>query len=522
MAWNEDRWTIDAPARVRRRRLTRRRFLVGALGTSGLLLLTACGGATAPTAKTDTKPADSKPAEAAKPAADAKPTSAPSAAASPATGAAASSSPAVAASPATAGASPAASPAAAQVAPAATTSAPPNLKGTTLTVLHDSSFIPEADVLFKKQIEESFMKDTGAVVNIEFINQNDIAAKVSASIQGGSGPDVVESGHGWGHVYKEGLADLTDVAEDVKRQTGDFFPQFEAYSKVDGRYLTVPRSFLGNAFHYRKSWFQEAGATAFPETYDELHAVGTKLKANGRPIGQCLGHSVNDPNIWCYTMLWGYGGREVDEQGRVAINSPETVAAVKAMADAWRPAYDETGMAWDDASNNRAFLAETVAATLNGASVYWVATNDKVPFLADIDLALPVGGPKGKVTQGVAWSQGVMKYTRNLDAAKAFVRWTMTNEIWMPWFEVAQGFYNGVGPRQDDNPGWDTFSPALKIFKGFPATSRAIGWPGPADQRASLALAKYIVVDMFARAVQGESPEAAVAWAEGEYKTIYG
>ena len=516
MARNEDRRTIDAPAPPSRRRLTRRRFLEGALGASGLLLVTACGGATAPTAKTDTKPADTKPAaEATKPAA------AP-AAASPAAGAAASSSPAAAASPSTAGASAAASPAAAQSAPAAKTGAPPNLKGTTLTVLHDSSFIPEADVLFKQQIEQSFMKDTGAVVNIEFVNQNDIAAKVSAAIQGGSGPDIVESGHGWGHVYKEGLADLTDVAKDVKKLTGDFFPQSEAYSKVEGKYLTVPRSFLGNAIHYRKSWFQEVGASTFPETYDEWHAVGAKLKANGHPLGQCLGHSVNDPNIWCYTMLWGYGGQEVDQTGKVTINSPETIAAVKAMADAWKPAYDETGLAWDDASNNRAFLAETNAATLNGASVYWVATKDKAPFLDDIGLALPLAGPKGRVTQGVAWSQGIMKYTRNLDAAKAFVRWTMTNEIWMPWFEVAQGFYNGVGPRQDDNPGWEKFSPALKLFKGFPANSRAIGWPGPADQRASLALAKYIVVDMFARAVQGESPESAVKWAEGEYRTIYG
>ena len=84
----------DRRARVRSP-LSRRGFLQTAVGTTGLLLLTACGGATAPAAPT-TAPA--KPTEAPKPAAPA---------ASPAAGA----SPAAAASPA-AGASPAASPAA--------------------------------------------------------------------------------------------------------------------------------------------------------------------------------------------------------------------------------------------------------------------------------------------------------------------------------------------------------------------------------------------------------------------------
>ena len=475
------------------RRLTRRGFLQGTIGSTGLLLLTACGGATqAPAPKTDAKPAVAPTTAVAPTAAAAQP----SGADKPAAGAPT------------------------QVGPAA--KGPVSLKGTVLTVLHDSSFIPEADPFFKNQIEEQFMKDTGAQVNIEFINQNDIAAKVSAAIQSGSGPDIVEHGHGWAHIYQEGLVDVSDVAEDLKRTTGDFYPQVEAYTRVGGRYLTIPRSVLGLAYFWRKSWFNEAGASTLPETYDELHAVGAKLKANGHPLGQCLGHSVNDPNVWCYPMLWAHGGREVDEQGRVAINSPETIAAVKEMAEAWKPAYDETGLSWDDSSNNRAFLAETIAGTTNGASIYWVANKDKVPFLEDINLGLPPSGSKGRVTQGIVWSQGIFKYSKNIDAAKEFLRWSMRTETWQPWFEVAQGFYNGVGPKQDDNPLWDKFDPKLKVLKGYPSTGRSIGWPGPADQKASLVLAKYIVVDMFARAVQGESPESAVKWAETEMKQVYG
>ena len=39
------------------------------------------------------------------------------------------------------------------------------------------------DAFLKKQIEDGFMKETGATVNVEFVNANDIQPKTSAAIQ---------------------------------------------------------------------------------------------------------------------------------------------------------------------------------------------------------------------------------------------------------------------------------------------------------------------------------------------------
>ena len=114
-----------------------------------------------------------------------------------------------------------------------------------------------------------------------------------------------------------------------------------------------------------------------------------------------------------------------------------------------------------------------------------------------------------------------MKYSKNVDAAKEFVRWSMRDDVWMPGFELCQSYYGGVGPKQDNNPLWDKFPPIVQVFKNAGASSRNPGWAGPYNQKAGLAQSKYIVVDMFARAVQGESPEAAVAWAENELKQVY-
>jgi len=134
---------------------------------------------------------------------------------------------------------------------------------------------------------------------------------------------------------------------------------------------------------------------------------------------------------------------------------------------------------------------------------------------------LPVAGPKGSFSLGPTLSYGILKHSPNVEAARTFIRWSMSDSIWLPWFDVAGGFYNGVGPKQNDARLWERFPPAVWVLQDAPASSRGIGWPGPPDRKSALVASNLIVVDMFARAVQGESPEAAVAWAEREMQQIY-
>jgi multiple sugar transport system substrate-binding protein len=69
--------------------------------------------------------------------------------------------------------------------------------------------------------------------------------------------------------------------------------------------------------------------------------------------------------------LWSWGGKEIDADGKtVVLHSRETVESVKFAVGFWKDAFDEGGLAWDDSSNNRAFLSGTVSATNNPASIY--------------------------------------------------------------------------------------------------------------------------------------------------------
>jgi len=61
----------------------------------------------------------------------------------------------------------------------------------------------------------------------------------------------------------------------------------------------------------------------------------------------------------------------------------------------------------------------------------------------------------------------------------------------------------------------------LATFKDAPKYGRWTGYPGPPSRKASEALVKYILVDMYAQAIKGMKPEDAAKWAEGELKKAY-
>jgi len=135
----------------------------------------------------------------------------------------------------------------------------------------------------------------------------------------------------------------------------------------------VPWNVVGALLTYRKSWFTEIGYSdgKFPQTWEEYLDAGKKLKAKGRPFGQTLGHTWGDAPIFWYAYLWSWGGREVERDGKtVVLDSKATVESVKFAVGLWKDAHDEAALDWDDAGNNKAFLAGTISCTNNGSSIY--------------------------------------------------------------------------------------------------------------------------------------------------------
>ena len=390
-------------------------------------------------------------------------------------------------------------------------------------------FVPATDALLKKEMMPEAEKALGIKINLETVNGNDLQPRITAGIQSGSGADLIMSFNSYTHLYSNSVVDLTDLAEDVGKREGGLFKYARAICSNGKMFMGMPWAVIGGMETYRKSWFEEVGVTSFPETWEAYREAGKKLKAKGRPLGQTLGHTFGDAPGFSYPYLWSWGGKEVEADGKtVVINSKETLESVKFMVGFWKDAHDEGGLAWDDTNNNRAFLSQTISSTLNGASIYIESlkkpdqyiTEKGKPLHTDIQHAPLPKGLAGQFGFHLLQSNMLMKYSKNQDAAKEFLKWIHTEANYRRFFESQKGFATPCTVKWEEDKLWDV-DPVMRPFKVAARLGQAIGFAGPPDAKAQEGLSKYIITDMYAKAVQGMPAEEAVKWAESELKKIY-
>jgi len=408
--------------------------------------------------------------------------------------------------------------------------APAYAQAQTMHWLRWADFVPASDVLLKGEITKLCEKDLGMKLTVETINANDIQARITAAIQSGAGPDIFMCLNNWPQLYGQSCVDVSDVAEELGKAQGGFYEIAKTVGTMDGKWIGVPWCTGGGLVAYRKSWLAEAGApNGFPKNWDEFRTVGKKLKANGHPIGQTAGHTFGDAPGWWYPYLWSWGGKEVEADGKtVVLNTKETVESVKFAVALWKETMDEGGLAWDDTSNNRAFLSGSISATNNGASIYLEAkkkpdsyvTEKGTPMKDDILHAGIPGGAGGQFNLPGPFTNLLMKYSKNQDGAKKFMRWIASKEIFEKWFVSQQGYTSGPTKVWEDHPVWNA-DPVMAPFKQVPVTGRLTGYAGKPNQRAAEVQTKYIIVDMYAKAIQGMDAAESVKAAHAELVKIY-
>ena len=406
--------------------------------------------------------------------------------------------------------------------------APAHAQGAKLHILRWNDFIPQADAELKRQAGEAG-KALGAEITFEFVATNDLQPRITASIQSGWGADVIMMLWNWPQLYANSLVDVSDVAEPAGAAQGGFYDVWSATAKAGGRWLAVPHSVGGFFANYRRSWHEEIGVKEFPKTWEEWREVGKKMKAKGKPVGQSLGRGL-DPATFSYPLLWDFGGAEVDESGKkVVINSKATLDSVKFLQAFWKDACDESGLGWDDTTNNRAFLAGELSATPNGPSIYILAKRqqDKLkdekgaPLYLDIEHAFLPKGPVRQVHLNTPFQHAVPKYSKNQKLAKDFLRWHHQRENYEKWFMVNEGYSMGAGKAWEDHPMWSRIDKPLQLMRQMVRLSLMMGYPGPASAKATEASSKFIIPDMYAQAARGMKAEDAVKWAETELKKVY-
>ena len=301
--------------------------------------------------------------------------------------------------------------------------APAYAQGTTLHWLKFVDFVPVSDKLLRGKITDEAQKALGIKLQVETINGDGVQARISSAIQAKTGPDILMAVNNWSQLYADSVTDVSDVAEEIGKAQGGYYETAHAVANDGKKWIAVPYTILGVLFANRTSWFKDAGVGPdnFPQTWDEYRAVGKKLKPKQQPFGQTLAHAFGDGPAFWYPYLWSWGGKEVEADGKtVALNSKETLEAVKFAVPMWNECYDAGGLSWDDAGNNRAFLSNTISSTSNGASIYLLGAQQARHVSdrkgrPDLQGHVPRSSPQG-AGRTVQLSRAVLEYRPGLHA----------------------------------------------------------------------------------------------------------
>jgi multiple sugar transport system substrate-binding protein len=249
------------------------------------------------------------------------------------------------------------------------------------------------------------------------------------------------------------------------------------------------------------------------------------LKEKGTPGGMALGNATGD-GLWCNWLVWAFGGKLVDANNKVVIDSAETAKALDYGKELYATFIPGT-LSWLDPNNNKAFLDGQIAVTNNGISIYYAAKNSADPkvkeIAADINHSVFPVGPVGTATEShLYFNQMIMKYTKYPQAAKEFLRFMMEQEQYDPWQTGAGGYVAPPLAAFTKGAIWSS-DPKNTPYRDSVKNLRPAGYAGRLGYASAGAAADFIMVNMVAEAISGskttkEAMERAQKRAERYYK----
>jgi len=394
-------------------------------------------------------------------------------------------------------------------------------KNAQLSLLRWKRFIQAEEDAFMALVD-AYTKATGVKLAVTNESLDDVQPKASVAANTGRGPDMFWGLYSLPHLFPAKCVDLADVADYLGKKYGGWVPSAVTYGKSGNKWIGIPVAYNGNVLNFRKSSSQKAGFSTFPKTTDEFLAYAKAMKAQGTLGGMALGHASGDGNAWVHWCLWAFGGNLVDAKDKVIINSAETEAALNYAKQLYENFVPGTA-SWNDAFNNKAFLAGEVHWTNNGVSIYAAAKAQNMKEMADdIDHALWPVGPAGKPTEfHIAYPIMIMTYSKFPQASKQFISFMMEAANLDPWVEKSVGYLTPGLVAYEKNPVW-TSDPKLTVCRDVAKRTLTAGHLGSVGEKAAAALADFIVLDMFANVATGrEEPKSAMRIAERQAQRLY-
>ncbi len=309
------------------------------------------------------------------------------------------------------------------------------------------------DFEFCKRHTEEWAKKTGHTVKLFTLPQSttdllglyrQMFAAKSADV------DIINVDVVWPGMIKDHLLDLTPYTHGAEKA---HFPAIVANNTVGGKLIAMPWFTDAGLLYYRKDLLEKYGEKA-PSTWEELAATAKKVQDAERKAGNAdmqgfVFQAKAYEGLTCDAVEWltSYGGGNiVDASGKVTVNNPGAVQALKTAAS-WVGTIAPTGVLNYGEEDARGVFQNGNAVFMRNWPYAWSlgnAKDSKVSGKIGV-AALPKGGANGKnaATLG-GWQLAVSKYSKNQKEAAELVMYLTSPEIQKE--RAIKGSYNPTIP----------------------------------------------------------------------------
>lgn len=305
----------------------------------------------------------------------------------------------------------------------------------TLTVIQKTEYFQQVQDRIHQNIVD-FAASKGVDLDLSTANPElfgDFTAKMIAAVQAGNPPDLGYHALSIPQMYAyDLLEDVSDLMEQINALYGNVVPvgaRDNAF--IDGKWWAIPFTSFTGSWFARKDLFDAKGIDVYSlDTWDARRDAALAVSDPANNVWG-WGFTVNqsgDGTGLIEGVIQAFGGSFTDETGlKVVFNSPETLAAVEWLAETYTsekyaPMLPPGVMSWTDVGNNEAYLAGTVALTLNQPSVYAQAKRDGNPvYETTAVLHAPRWNDGRLMESGSSTWMTIFKGAKNADLAKELI-----------------------------------------------------------------------------------------------------
>jgi N,N'-diacetylchitobiose transport system substrate-binding protein len=304
---------------------------------------------------------------------------------------------------------------------------------------------PSAEDFFA-DVSTAFEEETGATLDVEFVEWADAHDRFVTSIAGGTTPDVAETGTTWTPEFADAgaLAPLDEYV-DGAGVGDDLVEGLVEAGTYDEQLYGMPWYAGVRSLVYNTEMFEKAGVEP-PTTWAELEDAAAALKAE---YPDKIAVAVpGDAEFTVYPWVWGAGGEVATLEGDTwtsHLDSPESQEGIEFWTGlATEGGYSSEGATtWRETDVLDAFAAGDVGMAVMGS---WTpgAIVDANKEMEGKFAAVPIPGQDGGIAPSVLGGSHLSMFetAEDKELAFAFIEMMTTGEFAQQWGEQS-GYFPG-------------------------------------------------------------------------------